>query len=98
MERERERREWEQNELQELEDLQAKHARIDERLEVNLQPCWGFRIVAALTQTSALLLLTCCTQPTQKRTPWGTDWSIRTSAIPTDPTGARKRLYNILLI
>ena len=34
MERERERREWEQSELQDLEDLQAKHARIDERLEV----------------------------------------------------------------
>ena len=33
MERERERREWEQNEQQEMEDLQAKHARIDERLE-----------------------------------------------------------------
>ena len=35
MERERERREWEQNELQDLEELQAKHARIDERLEVS---------------------------------------------------------------
>lgn len=34
MERERERREWEQSELQDLDDLQAKHARIDERLEV----------------------------------------------------------------
>lgn len=34
MEQERERREWEQSELQELDDLQAKHARIDERLEV----------------------------------------------------------------
>ncbi|CAL5218624.1 g325 [Coccomyxa viridis] len=33
MERERERREWEQSELQDLDDLQAKHARIDERLE-----------------------------------------------------------------
>ena len=34
MERERERRQWEVDELQELNDLQAKHARIDERLEV----------------------------------------------------------------
>jgi len=34
MERERERREWEQSELQDLDDLQAKHARIDERLKV----------------------------------------------------------------
>ena len=38
MERERERREWEQSELQDLDDLQAKHARIDERLEVSAQP------------------------------------------------------------
>ena len=37
MERERERREWEQSELQDLEDLQARHARIDERLEVSTQ-------------------------------------------------------------
>ena len=33
MERERERRDWEQSEQQEMEDLQAKHARIDERLK-----------------------------------------------------------------
>ena len=46
MERERERREWEQSELQELDDLQAKHARIDERLEVKVQLCSGFRTVA----------------------------------------------------
>ena len=37
MERERERREWETDKIQELEELQAKHARIDERLEVGLQ-------------------------------------------------------------
>ena len=37
MERERERREWEQSELQDLEDLQARHARVDERLEVSTQ-------------------------------------------------------------
>ena len=38
MERERERRQWEADELQELDDLQAKHARIDERLEVGDPP------------------------------------------------------------
>ena len=38
MERERERRDWEQSELQDLDDLQAKHARIDERLEVSTHP------------------------------------------------------------
>ena len=38
MERERERRQWEADELQELDDLQAKHARIDERLEVRAPP------------------------------------------------------------
>ena len=38
MERERERRQWEADELQELDDLQAKHARIDERLEVRGSP------------------------------------------------------------
>ncbi len=38
MERERERRQWEVDELQELNDLQAKHARIDERLEVRGSP------------------------------------------------------------
>ena len=45
MERERERREWEQSELQDLDDLQAKHARIDERLEVRAEPCLNPELV-----------------------------------------------------
>ena len=43
MERERERRQWEADELQELDDLQAKHARIDERLEVRGLPVLAVR-------------------------------------------------------
>ena len=52
MERERERRQWEADELQELDDLQAKHARIDERLEVRgppVLPMLGIRHICGST-------------------------------------------------
>lgn len=66
MERERERREWEQSELQDLEDLQAKHARIDERLEVSNRTG---QIPAALTQALAALPPPHCLQPVQQLAP-----------------------------
>lgn len=70
MERERERREWEQNELQDLDDLQAKHARIDERLEVGLHRLAELsRTMALPTQAHAAFLLFCCLQLLQQLTP-----------------------------
>ena len=65
MERERERRQWEADELQELDDLQAKHARIDERLEVRgppVLPMLGIRQVCGSTPAQRISAQTLAVQ------------------------------------